>query len=444
MIHGDHSFFLVIEGLDGSGKSSVARWLVTVLLDTLGPNVKLTFEPHDPSCAGLFIRQALMSKIRGGVPPNTLALAFAVNRADHCDRELRPFLEGAQRSPRMLVCDRYYLSSLVYQSSPELSRDGVMDLNSAAIRPDLTIFLSASNRTCYDRLRLRQEGKELFERNLDQTRRKYQNAIQFLRGRGDKVVEVDADGAASEVLTRVIDALAPHAPRWLEIQRPLPTEPVDHVFVPTETTIQTVAEANLGSQTPRNPSDLHPLGDFVQSLRDKVTRAMWALPFDQAATLFLDGIRCKGYEVRGRLPWTDLDAFELEYAMPLGMRQHGAALVLGNTQRYDMIVKKLMADPKVKTLDRMSDFLFVFDANPSHLINTHYERDILDSGDSASLSPSLTVLTRSDLADMVTQTALRHLQRERPLAVPEPRTLKRAPEDCVPRSVFEPSWRVAA
>jgi len=44
------SLFIAIEGLDGSGKTSVARQLANVLdYELRGGRVKLTFEPHDPS-----------------------------------------------------------------------------------------------------------------------------------------------------------------------------------------------------------------------------------------------------------------------------------------------------------------------------------------------------------------------------------------------------------
>jgi len=42
-------FFFVIEGLDGSGKTEVARRVAHVLRQTHGDDVTLTFEPHDPS-----------------------------------------------------------------------------------------------------------------------------------------------------------------------------------------------------------------------------------------------------------------------------------------------------------------------------------------------------------------------------------------------------------
>ena len=68
-----NSFFLVLEGLDGSGKSEVARRLADILRASFGERVKHTFEPHNPSAAGDFIRQVLAKQIT--VSSRTLALA---------------------------------------------------------------------------------------------------------------------------------------------------------------------------------------------------------------------------------------------------------------------------------------------------------------------------------------------------------------------------------
>ena len=56
---GKGSLFIVIEGLDGSGKTSIARRLAHFLEFTFRNPVKLTFEPNDASCGGLYIRQVL-------------------------------------------------------------------------------------------------------------------------------------------------------------------------------------------------------------------------------------------------------------------------------------------------------------------------------------------------------------------------------------------------
>ena len=118
----DDSFFLVIEGIDGAGKSSVASQLHDALSQAHRNQVALTYEPHDPSAAGSTIRDALAKRIR--VSPLALAYAFALNRIDHLDRLINPFLAAGGR--RIVISDRYLLSSLVYQSVAGLSMEDVM------------------------------------------------------------------------------------------------------------------------------------------------------------------------------------------------------------------------------------------------------------------------------------------------------------------------------
>jgi dTMP kinase len=207
-----NNFFLVIEGLDGSGKTEISRRLQQTLQGTHHSEVELTFEPHDPSAAGQFIRDVLAKKIK--TTDRTLALAFALNRADHNDRLINPFLDAGQQ--RILICDRYYLSSLVYQSTLEITMEQVLLLNEGARRPDLIIFLDASAETCYTRMSKRPQDRELFERNLEATRQKYLQAMDFLRQRGEIVLEVNADGDRHSVFNALLDTLTKHGPSWLQ------------------------------------------------------------------------------------------------------------------------------------------------------------------------------------------------------------------------------------
>ena len=213
----DDSFFIVIEGMDGAGKSGIVRQLHDSLSPTLGERVRLTYEPHDPSAAGHFIREVLSQRIKAS--PRALALAFALNRTDHLDNVVRPFLSAGGR--RVVISDRYVLSSLVYQSIDGLIMDDVYGLNRWALRPDLTIYLNVSPTNCYARLRNRPTDRELFERNLAERAEKYQAAIALLRQKGDTVIEVNANPAAPEVYTSVIKVLKDHGPEWLRIQPPL-------------------------------------------------------------------------------------------------------------------------------------------------------------------------------------------------------------------------------
>ncbi len=138
---------------------------------------------------------------------------------------IAPFLNGGAAgvpARRVVICDRYYMSSLVYQSSGGLSIDDVMELNKSAPPPDLTLFLDASPETSYERISARQlklgfTDRELFEERLGETREKYVTVIDFLRKRGEQIEIVDANGTRLQVLNGMIDAINRRAPDWLRL-----------------------------------------------------------------------------------------------------------------------------------------------------------------------------------------------------------------------------------
>lgn len=197
-------YMLVFEGLDGSGKSELARRLTAALQALLGDErVRSTKEPHDAACAGDFLREVLAKRVAAA--PQTIALAFAANRADHTDRFIRPFLDG--KPQHLLVCDRYWLSSLAYQVTETLTLERIADYNAQARRPDLTLFLDVSADVAYERLGRRSADRELFDHQLAAVRQQYQRAMDFARARGDVILEIDADQTRDAVLRAVVAAL---------------------------------------------------------------------------------------------------------------------------------------------------------------------------------------------------------------------------------------------
>ncbi|MCY4145943.1 MAG: dTMP kinase [Chloroflexi bacterium] len=210
------SFFIVIEGIDGAGKTSIAQRLRNVLEQTHGDEVLLTQEPHADCLVGAEIRAALAGDQT--MSPQSLALAFALNRNDHLERIIEPFLQPAGR---IVICDRYVLSSLVYQARGTISMEAVCRLNSWARPPNLTIVLTVSPMKAYERMRLRERKRDLFENNLPARAEKYRAAVTLLRGEGQQIVEVEADGEYTQVFAAVLDALNQHKPSWIRLQPPL-------------------------------------------------------------------------------------------------------------------------------------------------------------------------------------------------------------------------------
>jgi dTMP kinase len=201
----NRGLFIVIEGLDGSGKSVISTWLADVFSKTSEARVKYTYEPHDVWCAGGFIRQVLEHKITS-VPPITLAFAFAANRSDHLDREILPYLLESDKN--VIICHRYYLSGIAYQMSQSLPIETLLELNRFAISPDITFFLDASPTVCCERMGARNVPRELFESNLEEIRSKYKIAIDQLRKRGELIVDIDANSPLEQVKHQILKILS--------------------------------------------------------------------------------------------------------------------------------------------------------------------------------------------------------------------------------------------
>ena len=140
---------------------------------------------------------------RPKVPLNeaTVALAFAADRMDHIHNEVGPFLEDGIT----VIADRYYLSSLAYQS---LTADyaWIKALNRAALRPDLTIFLSVPPAVCKRRMEKQRQHVELYEEieKLREVDEQYQFAIKDLATDGEYIVSIDGDRPINEVHTDAV------------------------------------------------------------------------------------------------------------------------------------------------------------------------------------------------------------------------------------------------
>lgn len=129
--------FLVLEGVEGSGKSTQAR-LLSEWLASAGVAHVLTREPGGTQ-VGEEIRRALLHG--GDVPPRTELLLMVAARAAFVDQVVRPALERGE----VVIADRYELSSLAYQGYGRgVPLDDVRRVSAFAtdgLQPDLTILL---------------------------------------------------------------------------------------------------------------------------------------------------------------------------------------------------------------------------------------------------------------------------------------------------------------
>ena len=157
--------FIVIEGIDGVGKSTVARLVVEALNARRQP-AHLTSEPSKGPI-GVLLRRLLGGEVeapsafegyQAGPTLLSLPYLFAADRLEHVAFEVEPRLARGE----IVVSDRYYHSSLAYQAfAAEVSY--VLTLNAQARRPDLTIILEASPEVITARRVSRHGPKEIYD-----------------------------------------------------------------------------------------------------------------------------------------------------------------------------------------------------------------------------------------------------------------------------------------
>jgi dTMP kinase len=135
-------FFVVFEGLDGSGKSSLMKRLESHL-HTLKQDLIMTREPGGTT-VGDEIRNIILKKQADPPSARTELLLYQASRAQHVDLVIRPAL--AQK--KWVLCDRFSASSVAFQGGGRgISLEQVHWLNQFAtdsLKPHLTVLLDLS------------------------------------------------------------------------------------------------------------------------------------------------------------------------------------------------------------------------------------------------------------------------------------------------------------
>ena len=191
-------FFICIEGLDASGKTTQARRLVRNLRQR-GFEAVYTTEPSSGEI-GRFIRARIL-QTRKRVPSVVEALLFAVDRIDHVARRIKPALQEG----KIVVCDRYMFSSLAYQGAAGLDLDWIEEINRFALPPHLAIYIDIPPEMVVERIK----GKRSVMETL-QTQQKVREVYMKLIARG-RLMPINgnrpADEVAKDILALVLDLL---------------------------------------------------------------------------------------------------------------------------------------------------------------------------------------------------------------------------------------------
>jgi dTMP kinase len=198
-------FYVALEGIEGSGKSTLGRLLAARLTDRRIDSISVR-EPGGTELGEELRRLVLHA---GHVAPWAEAALFAASRAQLAAEVIAPAL----RDGRWVISDRSYYSSLAYQGGGRaLGVDAVRTLNETVldgVLPDVVVVLDIEPEVGFaretERDRIGEDGLAL-QRRVAETYRK-------LATDDDRVVSVDASGPPDTLADSVLEVMLERSSR---------------------------------------------------------------------------------------------------------------------------------------------------------------------------------------------------------------------------------------
>ncbi len=197
--------FIVLEGIDGAGKTTQAE----LLEKHLAKQGRTTFRTAEPTAfpTGVALRRAL-----GGTEKKSeceMAVMFVLDRIAH---NIHP-TEGIHALLEKgvdVICDRYYYSSLAYQGkSTDASWVRSMNLQCPEIqKPDLCIYLDLTPEQSMERIRKGRTDLEIYENKetLEKVRNAFLDVFSDVN-MTDRIVVIDAYRSPDKVAEDIISAV---------------------------------------------------------------------------------------------------------------------------------------------------------------------------------------------------------------------------------------------
>ena len=199
--HSGSGKFIVLEGLDGAGKTTHIE-LLKQKLSEQGRTVYATAEPT-VSAAGGLIRDALAGlHIRSA---SELASLFLCDRIQHNVNPKNGII-GFLQSGTDVICDRYYYSSMAYQGiDSDISWVAHMNLDCPDItRPDACIFLDLPVKKCIERMASARLTAEIYETEeiIKRVKRRFADTFRMCNEK-ENIFIVNADRSKEEVSAEI-------------------------------------------------------------------------------------------------------------------------------------------------------------------------------------------------------------------------------------------------
>jgi dTMP kinase len=199
--------FISLEGIEGAGKSTLARALETALGER-GVSVLVTREPGGSPLAEQ-LRTLILERGSERITPAAETLLMFAARSIHVENRIRPALEQGH----WVICDRFSDATRAYQGAGR-GVDGELietlaDVVHRKFWPERTLLLDLPVEQGLERARARRGGGDRFEdedgRFFERVRARY---LAIAAAEPQRVRLIDASQASQRVAQSALEALA--------------------------------------------------------------------------------------------------------------------------------------------------------------------------------------------------------------------------------------------
>lgn len=197
--------YIVLEGIDGSGKTTQVENLYEYF-ESQGKEIVKTKEPTREGSIGELVHQILQKKV--DIPRVALQYLFAADRQVHLETKVIPALKEG----KVVISDRCFWSSLSYGLSDMDEKEikdidlviySLLSLYHQFLVPDFTLYLDISVKEAMDRISKEAKVKEIYEKR-EALEKVYEGYQWLLKKFPEEFAIIDGGKDAEEVKEEII------------------------------------------------------------------------------------------------------------------------------------------------------------------------------------------------------------------------------------------------